>query len=300
MRARYFGCLLASVLGLSASSGFAQGDVKPYAECTHEPTEGDVAAAKGAFQAGQASFNEADYGRAIFYWEDAFRRDCTATALLLNLARAYELAGNKRQAVVALETYLARQPDAPQRDQITRRIEVLNRQIDQESAAAKPAQPAPQAAPAQAAPTVAAASEQPADEPVDLTPSGKRSFVPLIVAGAGVGLGVVGLLIMTSANSDLKPYLEKVEGVPDSPFCPDRVCPNSTLEQEANDLRGRKQLGGYLGVAGLAVVGAGIIWYFVQPTSSSVASLRASPIAALDVVPVVSPKQTGLSLSGRF
>src|SRR5688572_7462764 len=66
------------------------GQTRPYPECTAEPTESDIAAAKGAFQAGQASFNEADYERAITYWEDAYRRDCTAHALLLNLARAYE------------------------------------------------------------------------------------------------------------------------------------------------------------------------------------------------------------------
>ncbi|HEX9620130.1 MAG TPA: hypothetical protein VF989_08350 [Polyangiaceae bacterium] len=310
MRARYFGWLLASVLGLAGSNGFAQGDVKPYAECTREPTEGDVGAAKGAFQAGQASFNEADYGRAIFYWEDAFRRDCTATALLLNLARGYELAGNKRQAVVALETYLARQTDTPQRDQITRRIEVLNRQLDQEGPPAKPAETSTEAPAGEDPLPPREAPDEPVQEPVD-TPSGKRSFVPLIVAGAGVGIAAVGLLVIYSpANSDLKPYVEEVEGVPGSPFCENRMCQTTVVEgrtiegevlsQEANALRSRKQVGGYIGIAGLVVAGAGVIWYFVQPTSRPVASLRLSPVAAVDVVPVVGPRQTGFSLSGHF
>ena len=112
-------------MALLASARMASAQAKPYPECTAEPTEGDVAAAKGAFQAGQASFNEADYARAITYWEDAYRRDCTAHALLLNLARAYELGGDKEQAVEALQTYLARKPESPQKDQINRRIEVL-------------------------------------------------------------------------------------------------------------------------------------------------------------------------------
>src|SRR5688500_20314045 len=91
--------------------------------CTEEPQENNITAAKGAYQAGKASYKEADYERAITYWEDAYRRDCTAHALLLNLARAYELHGQKHQAVIALETYLIRKPDAPQRGQIERRIE---------------------------------------------------------------------------------------------------------------------------------------------------------------------------------
>lgn len=78
------------------------------------------------------------------------------------------------------------------------------------------------------------------------------------------------------------------------------MCRTEALSQEANALRGRKQVGGYIGIAGLVVAGAGVIWYFVQPTSRPVASLRLSPVAAVDVVPVVGPRQTGFSLSGHF
>ncbi|HEY6722403.1 MAG TPA: tetratricopeptide repeat protein, partial [Polyangiaceae bacterium] len=153
---------LGVVLFLSGHAAMAQ--TRPYPECTAEPTEGDIAAAKGAFQAGQASFNEADYDRAITYWEDAYRRDCTAHALLLNLARAYELKGDKAQAVEALQTFLARKPESPQKDQIERRIVVLNQQIAAEapttaspSAEAQPPQQPP-AEPAEAAPTSAEAA----------------------------------------------------------------------------------------------------------------------------------------------
>src|SRR5688572_28194265 len=51
------------MLFLSGQAAMAQSH--PYPECTAEPTESDIAAAKGAFQAGQVSFNEADYDRTI-------------------------------------------------------------------------------------------------------------------------------------------------------------------------------------------------------------------------------------------
>ena len=76
------------------------------------PSDSDVTAAKGAFQAGNVSFNEADYDRAILYWEDAYRRDCTATLLLQHLGRAYEGLGNLEQAVIALRTIRAPKLDA--------------------------------------------------------------------------------------------------------------------------------------------------------------------------------------------
>src|SRR5688572_12504099 len=71
-------------------------EVRPYPECTDDTSDPVTTGARAAFQAGEASFNEADYPRAILYWEDAFRRACSATSMLLNLARAYELSGQKR------------------------------------------------------------------------------------------------------------------------------------------------------------------------------------------------------------
>ena len=87
-------CLVAATMAFPAAAWAeeaTQDEPLVFPPCEGKPSETDVAAAQGAFQAGKVSFDEADYQRAINYWEDAFRRDCTATALLLNLARAYEL-----------------------------------------------------------------------------------------------------------------------------------------------------------------------------------------------------------------
>src|SRR4051812_41501532 len=168
--------LIGSAVALAPALAHAEDEPKAYPECIKAPTEAETAAAKGAYQAGNASFDEADYPRAITYWEDAYRRDCTANLLLKNLARAYELYGQKRQAVVALETFLVREPSTADKEQIQRRIEVLKKQIAAEKAvpvAAAPAQPAP----VSATPTTG----EPAPES---KAQGNRSIVPLIVAGA--------------------------------------------------------------------------------------------------------------------
>src|SRR6478609_160251 len=172
----------------------AEEPTKSYPDCGREPTEAEVAAAKGAFQAGNASFNEADYTRAIDYWEDAYRRDCTANPLLLNLARAYELAGRKRQAVVALETFLAREPGSGEKDQINRRIEVLKKKIAEEDAAAAAAPPPTTTTTTTAPPTTTTT------EPTPDSSAPHRSVGPYITMGAGVVLVAVGGLTYFAAR----------------------------------------------------------------------------------------------------
>ena len=127
---RRFSWLVCSVLVLCPlGASLAADNPEPYPACSQKPSEADRKAAQGAFAAGQGSFNEGDYKTATTYWRDAYRRDCTAHALLLNLARAYESNGEKKAAVLALKTYLDRNPDPGQRPQIERRIENLEAQI---------------------------------------------------------------------------------------------------------------------------------------------------------------------------
>jgi len=133
---------VAAGLSLYPALAMAEDAVRPYPSCDRTPTQGDIAAAKGAFDAGNGSFNEADYDRAIVYWEDAYRRDCTAHPLLLNLARAYELNGLKHHAVNSLQTFLTRVPNSSEENQIKRRIDKLQEQIQSEAALA-PATPPP-------------------------------------------------------------------------------------------------------------------------------------------------------------
>lgn len=283
MRASFASRILGIVL-LSASTAFAQ-DPRPYPDCTTQPTEGDVAAAKGAFQAGQASFNEADYNRAITYWEDAYRRDCTAHALLLNLARAYELNGQKKHAVLSLETYLARNPSSPQRDQIARRIEVLNEKIAAEASSPTPP-PGPGTGTAPGNPdgptTPPATGEQPTEA--------KRNKLPLYIAIGGGALFVLGGLGYLAATGDVKDAEDACGGR--------NSCP-ADVAQKGNDARDRQTSSGAVAAIGLVVGAGGTIWYLMSAPKSDAPNALVKPARPV-VAPAVAPGYAGLQLSGAF
>jgi hypothetical protein len=278
--------LLGVALMLVTTAASAEDAVKPYPECGHQPTEGDVAGAKGAFQAGQASFNEADYKRAIDYWEDAYRRDCTAHDLLQNLARAYELDNQKRHAVNALETYLARNPSSPQRDQIAKRIEVLNEKIAAEGPATGPTPPTNG--------TENGTTKPPGVEvKPDDKPTGKRSMTPLIIAGAGGVLAILGGVIYAGASKDVNDAEAECGGRDD--------CPND-IAKKGNDARSRQKVWGAVAIVGVAAAIGGTIWYFTstpkQQAAARAKSKRRSKLPAVE--PVVGPSFAGIGVSGAF
>ncbi|HEX5101296.1 MAG TPA: hypothetical protein VFV94_17415 [Polyangiaceae bacterium] len=278
MRLHLSGLLALAVLAVSGSSLAAEA-THPYVECTHEASDADLTAAKAAFQAGNVSFNEADYPRAILYWEDAFRRDCTAHPLLLNLARAYELNGQKQQAVIALETFLQREPNTTERAQIQRRIEVLKKQLETEQAAVPVAAPPPATtAPAQQEPPPPPKQETLKDHPKS------NKVIPLVVAGTGAAIFVVGGLIYLNGASDVKKYEGEDQCGESHKQCPPGV------DDAANKAAKKETTGGVIALVGLPVLAGGLIWYFVASSS---------PKSAV-VTPAVGPGYAGLALNGAF
>lgn len=275
--------LVGGAVAVAPTLAHAEDEPKAYPECVKVPTEAETAAAKGAYQAGNASFDEADYPRAITYWEDAYRRDCTANLLLKNLARAYELYGQKRQAVVALETFLVREPTAADKEQIQRRIEVLKKQIAAEQTAA-PVTATPAA-------TAVTPATQAQPEPLPETEPGKRSVAPLIVAGAGGVALIVGAVVYAKAAKDLSHFEE---------ICPNRDCGDgagaAANKEAGNSARSRKVWGGVVTGVGAATLAGGLVWYFVQPRHpASSATLRKPELS-----PALAPGFAGLALSGAF
>jgi tetratricopeptide (TPR) repeat protein len=276
--------LAALALLMVPALAHAEEPTKSYPDCGREPTDAEVAAAKGAFQAGNASFNEADYTRAIDYWEDAYRRDCTANPLLLNLARAYELAGRKRQAVVALETFLSREPNSGEKDQINRRVEVLKKKIAEEDAAAAAAPP-PSAGPV---PPTGPVAPPPGETPA----KAKHSPLPWVV----MGVGGAALIIGTIGALDAKKTIDEVETK-----CPNHQCVGSDTESIKKGNDARSKLNGsvaIMGIGGAAVVG-GAIWWFLDKKSVEQANRQASLKRPL-ITPFVAPQLAGLSVSGAF
>ncbi len=299
---------LAAAVVLSASGWcHAEEAVKQFPECTREPTESDTSAARGAFEAGQVSFQEADYSRAIMYWEDAFRRDCTKVKMLLNLSRAYESAGDKKNAVVALKTYLARQPNAPDKDQISRRIEVLEAQIERDEAAKAPVATAPAqtgggttAQPTTTEPTETQAPLQGEPEVTD-SRSGFKPYWPLFVAGGGLVVGVLGAAIWGGGQSDLNKEIDANGGVDPRDSCPGGNCGDPDLvtasgeplvdaANRAEDAEAKRNGGIVVTVVGAAaLVGGGVTWYILRQKEQSTA-----------VAPSIGPGYAGLSMAGRF
>lgn len=291
--------LCLQLLLLVPALAHAQETSTTYAACTHSPTDTDVAAAKGAFQAGNASFEEADYTRSILYWEDAYRRDCTAHALLLNLARAYELNGDRARAIVALRAYLQRVPASPDKAKIERRIEVLSKQLEPAPPIAAPEAPVTnEAAPVVETPKAVAAPPS-YDAGAGTVPerAGSRSLTPLVLAGAGAVVAVVGAVLYFDARADVQAFRKE---------CPKRTlqtgdtvyeCPDDTdVEKEANEARTRLHWGGGMAIGGLAVAAGGLTWYLLSPRQPASSDVSRSP----RVLPSLGPSFAGLSLLGGF
>jgi hypothetical protein len=284
--------LLAAVALLLVAPTVARAEepTKSYPDCGREPTDAEVAAAKGAFQAGNASFNEADYARALDYWEDAYRRDCTANPLLLNLARAYELAGRKRQAVVALETFVAREPNSGEKDQINRRVEVLKKKIAEEDAAAAAAPPPP--------PTGVVPTTGPATAPVDQVPvhAVKRSPLPWVVIGVGGAVTIVGVISYISNKQKVDDLVAQCDD-PKTPVVESRdKCPTE-IANKGNEARKSLTASGFVTGAGVALVVGGVIWWYLD--GKRVANSQGS-VEHPRVTPLVGPQLAGLALSGAF
>jgi len=252
----------------------------PYPVCTKTPTKADQEAAEGAFKAGFGSYQEGDYDKAIMYWEDAYQRDCTAHALLLNLASVHEKKAQWAQAKIALEVYLERATDVPNRAQIERRIENLKAQIAAMDSTSKP-------------PAVAEPPPKPdgADETKEPSSEGK-SIVPWIVVGAGGVISIVGVVLYAGGSSKVSDA-ESVCGN-------SRKCPNTPAGRQASidgdDGRTQMTTGAIVTGVGLAGVAGGLVWHFFFDNPSSDSSV--APRTRLQ--PAIGQGYTGLSLGGSF
>jgi hypothetical protein len=119
-----------------------------------------------------------------------------------------------------------------------------------------PVQLEPLAAPPPPPPAVAPGPEPPAPAP---EPHGKPlPLGPLLLGGAGVAAGVVGLVVRFTAQASYDSA---------SSSCSGRVCPTQSAVDDGNGARTRMILGTVLLGAGVAAVaGAGVWWLTVAPS----------------------------------
>jgi hypothetical protein len=300
MRASFRSLMVLALLGTAAAvpayaqSSGADAASTTYAACPGKPSQADTDAAHGAYMAGKGSFDEADYATAINYFKDAYRRDCTKHELLVIISRAFELQGNRREAVHALETYLERAPTAPDADIQKRHIANLKRELVEQpsasvsassSVSALPAPP-PSAAPLPSVP----ASAAPASEPPPVAATASHSIAPWIVVGVGGAALVTGAILygvgggnVSSAEKDCGPN----HNLP--------TCTNSDAST-GNSGRTLESVGVVAGSVGLAAVAAGLLWHFFEPTSAGVSAQTGKPL----VTPQVAPGYAGVGVLGRF
>ncbi len=264
------------------------------------PSDSDITAAKGAFQAGTVSFSEADYDRAILYWEDAYRRDCTATLLLQHLGRAYEGAGNLEQAIIALRTFIERSPESPERAQVQRRIEVFEQKLaeDKQKVATSPARPAATTQPGQGAPSSQQGSSPPPAQPPASSES-KSNFPwgPAITIAAGGVAAAVGTIVFIGARqkiNDVENYT--VNGTKPCKDHNSGACPADQASQ-GNDARTRATIGSIVGIGGVAIAGAGVVWLILDSKGDSKSALD---MRTPKFSPWVGQNTAGLVWQGAF
>ena len=265
-RTNLLGLLGFSVMIATVAPAFADTPAQGYPPCSNRPVSAsDSESAHTKYIAGRQDYDEGNYENAVRRFRDAYTLDCTKHELLLILSSAYERKGDKKEALSALETYVARVPNSPDMGTYQLKIDNLKKDLARQSAAAPAA---------------------PAAAPVE-----NRSHTPYpwIVVGVGGAAVAAGLAVALTAPKRPTNCDEKTN----------QCTPGAG--EDANDLESRAAhahdqpiIGWSVFGGGLALVAGGLLWHFLEPTGPKKSASR--PI----LTPSVSPGFAGLSLGGGF
>jgi tetratricopeptide (TPR) repeat protein len=208
------------------------------AESCVAPSSDETEAAKHAFRDGQLAFSEGDYQRAAELWQSAYDQDCTAHALLLNLAMAQELLGRPDMAAQTLERFNDRAPNSPYADANRQRIARLQRAPV--SSTIRPRREAPRACPA--IPTAAA-------------PVSSRTGVrlPIAVALGGGLAAVLGGAFYAEARVAASKASDACSGPPGE-------CTSRNAVTFGERARARAEASGWIAGIGLVTLTGGLVW----------------------------------------
>lgn len=237
---------VSSLLGLgvlamvaTATPAYADGGTQPYPTCANKvvsATDSDAAHTK--YLVGRQEYDEGIYDRAATHFRQAYALDCTKHDLLLIISSTYQLKGDKREALAALETYVARVPNSPDLPTYQAKIENLKASLAEEHK-----DPAP-----------------PRKQDVAAEPRGHTPY-PWVVVGVGGAAVAAGLAVALTA--------------PDRPASCDPVT-NSCVKPEDTDTAARSKNQPVIGYAilggGAALVAGGLLWHFLEPTGPKAAA----------------------------
>jgi tetratricopeptide (TPR) repeat protein len=257
-------------------------------------SKADVERAHNVYLSGKQYLDESNYDKAISYFTDAYSIDCSVHGILPAIATAYERKGDKAEAIRALEEYLRRAPNAPDREKIERRVRNLNEQLAHEQPA--PSAQAPLAPTASAAPPAPAAPEASATisplaaapAPVDVGAKPSRSPLPWVLTGAGGVVAIAGGALLAVGNSDISTA---------SSSCPTRKgCPTS-IADKGNTGRTLEAIGwAGVGVGGAALA-TGVILLILQASSTQAAPASS---ASAYLTPVIAPGYAGIAAGSQL
>jgi tetratricopeptide (TPR) repeat protein len=284
MRARSFwshgvigsGLLLAVATTVPALAQSASGTATPYpAACSSVP-QSESERAHTIYQAGKVQYDDKNYEAAIAQFREAYKRDCSKHDLLIIISRAYELNGNRPEALRALELYLERVPNSPDATTHRNGIESLKRQI----AAAPPptaTTPAPSATTTTAPP------------PAEVR---EHSIPPWLVVGLGGAAVVTGAIILVAAPA-VPANCDTTKGscTPTGPT--DDIAKD---QRQAGTAVGQRTGGLITVIGGAGLIGIGLLWHFLEPTGPVERTGSTKPSLA----PAVAPGYAGMSLGGSF
>jgi hypothetical protein len=305
-----------------ALPALAQGNASDYPPAC---TESKVSAsnrddAHSLYVTAKRFLDESAYDKAISLLKDAYTLNCSVHDFLPVIATAYERKGDRKEAVRALEEYLARVPSGPDiskddlqsREKVERRIKNLKdlMVVPTPSATVPPSATAaptgvPPAAPTVAptppavpkpvpAPTAAPSARPAAPAPAPTTTTGGRSAIPLVVTGIGAGIAGAGAAFYAVGSGQ---YADAEKDCPTH-----KDCTNDAVNRgEQGRTFMQVGVGGFI-VGGAALVG-GLVWYFVQPSRPARAQAHGEPRSAASgvyVTPVVTPNFAGGSAGFSF
>jgi tetratricopeptide (TPR) repeat protein len=237
----------------------------------------DVEAAKQAFRDGQVAFSEGDYQHAAELWHWAYERDCSAHALLLNLATAQELLGRPDLAGTTLRQFNERAPDSPYLEANRKRIARLER------VALTPVRPRRDTA-AKACPAAPPAASPPSQQ------HGSSGFsLPWLVVASGGAAALLGGIFYVEARYAAGQVSDACGG-------PDE-CSRVENVLEGERARARAQTAGWIAGVGLVAVTGGLVW---QLSSGATSSASAGSSTTLRLASALGPRQAGLTLRGGF
>jgi tetratricopeptide (TPR) repeat protein len=266
--------------------------------------------AKREFQAGTREFELGKFEEAIKHYEEAYRhRD--NPVLLYNLAQAHRLAGHHTQALRLYRQYLARQTDAPNREEVSQKIALLEKLVENERVARsmppegavrpgeqppkatappgeegqKPSEPANKVLPAPSGPEASHLAaptppEKPAPPPV---PGRKLKIAGLVVAIVGVGALAGGIASGVLAQQQANAVVAEA-----------KAHQRFQDSQDTTGLADQTAEAVLFAVGGAAVIGGAVLYYVGWRQGARERSRK------LVFTPSIGLHSAGIALEGRF